>query len=97
MNSELLVKAGAGINLLNKPRKTDNMNFDFDANATYKDPVFDAQTVYEKINDILTNPRYKIGVTKLSIQANAAGGRELALNTVENVYINNGIDYLVDK
>jgi hypothetical protein len=97
MNADLLVKAGAGINLLNKPRKVDNMNVDFDTVATYRDPVFTAQIVYEKINEILTNSRYKIGITKLSIQANAAGGRELALNTVENVYINNGFDHMVDK
>jgi len=97
MNADLLVKAGAAINLLDKPRKLNNMNIDFDTATTYREPAFTAQIVYEKINEILTNPRYKIGITKLSIQANAAGGRELALNTVENVYINNGFDHMVDK
>jgi len=80
MNADLLVKAGAAINLLDKPRKLNNMNIDFDTATTYREPAFTAQIVYEKINEILTNPRYKIGITKLSIQANAAGGRELALN-----------------
>ena len=46
---------------------------------------------------MLKNPKYKYAVTKLSILAKTHGGLELAINTIENTYINNGVNHKIDR
>ena len=92
-NAMLLVDAGAAVILCNKLRMSDKI----EDTLTYKKQEFDGEKVYEVFNEVLTNPKYKQGIDRLKIQSMTFGGYELAVKTVENTYITNGVDHLSDK
>ena len=52
MNSDLIVAAKAGVKLGYKTREPEN---DMSVQLTFKDPIFDANKVYECFSEVLKN------------------------------------------
>lgn len=93
VNANLLIDAGAGVMLCNKTR----MSTEMAEQITYREKEFDSEKVYEVFSEILKNPRYKMGIDKLSLFSNTHGGLDLAVKTVENTYITGGVEHLLDR
>ena len=90
-NAKCLRESGAGLNLFEKQRYTNNVN----ELVSYRTPMFDRRKVRETFEELLSNSKYKVAMLKLQMQSRLTGGRDLAVRTIENHYVS-GCEHLVD-
>jgi hypothetical protein len=90
--AELLEKNGAAKILANQLR----MSKEVEKVYSYYDPVFDENKVHDLFKEVLSNEKYRKNMARLSSQRRTTGGKTLAVDTIERVYIS-GVDHLLDK
>ena len=90
--AELLEKNGVAKIIANQMR----MSAELEKCLSYYDPVFDENKVHDLFKEVINDQKYRKAMIRLSAQRRTAGGKNLAVDTIERVYIS-GVDHLIDK
>lgn len=84
-NGRNLRDAGAGIALMDLD--LGDRNFEENKTTKFESPLFTADDVCKKFDEILKNPKYAENMMKMKIAAVAAGGGERAVQAIEDFFV----------
>ena len=85
--SNLLTDAGAGEKIADYSSEATMSTTAGIMLATFPDPLFNGNDVFNQFKKIITDPKYMNNVCKLKVAARAAGGREKAVSIIEDTFI----------
>ena len=78
---------GAGLMLRSTLPKMAKQVEGEDLTMTLMNPTFTSDDVCDKFYRILTEPSFKENMMKINLASKTAGGRELAVDTIERTYV----------
>ena len=84
-NAQNLIDAGAAIELI--PSVMGDRNL-CPANLKFDNQLFSPEDFASKLEEILTNKKYRMNMLRLKTAAKTQGGAKKAIETIQNVYIN---------
>ena len=90
-NAQLIVDNEIGISLIDPKMARRQLEPDI----KWEKELFTYQDVHDKMQDILTNPKYKVNIKRMQRLCKSTGGRTLAADTIENIFFT-GNDHLID-